>query len=328
MSATLTWYSSGFGAKTGTTATTFIQDIKTLMDSKAADPNFSWEVCDSNFVSANTRYLNMRPKSGAAGRILIVIWVTAPGVNNPVLLDQSPTIGGSNFYIAFFPNGNTASPSNLTTAGVVMGNDTGAVKVNGSNTDTSFYSASIQPFYFESAEAVWFGAQNPAALACWMFGAGWIVVDDLDDEYPAVVTFGTVSAQSWGTNILPWQTAYQNAGLSTQSALRTTYPTPSLQRCYWAMWNPSSAAWSSSPVGPNDILTDTGTNRVWFVAVQLLGNAKGEGPILKMRQIGFGPGTLGAFTPYQITGPVVVARQFNGATAGGAGYPWLVNFKL
>ena len=61
---------------------------------------------------------------------------------------------------------------------------------------------------------------------------------------------------------------------------------------------------------------------------QLLGVAKGEGFVIKLRQIAFGPGTVGPLTPYNTTGPVVAARQFNIATAGGNGYPWLTNFKL
>ena len=214
-SATLTWYNSGLATKTGTTGTTYLQDLKTLMDSKAADPNFSWEVCDSNFVSANTRYVNMRPKSGAAGRILLVNWITAPGVNNPVLLDQSPTIGGGVVYYAYFPNGNTASPSNLTTAGVVMGNDTGAVKATGGNNDFQFYGTSLQLWYFDSAEALVFGTQNPASGAAWMFGVGALAVDAADDAYGAVMVFGNTQANAWGTSMQPWQGTFLNAGFTT-----------------------------------------------------------------------------------------------------------------
>lgn len=89
-----------------------------------------------------------------------------------------------------------------------------------------------------------------------------------------------------------------------------------------------TGTWASHAVNTTDVLTDTSNSRAYFVPVPLLGQRKGEGFVLKLRQIAWGPGTTSPFTEYSTTGPVTRARQFNAATAGGNGYPWFTNFKL
>jgi hypothetical protein len=81
-------------------------------------------------------------------------------------------------------------------------------------------------------------------------------------------------------------------------------------------------------VSATDILTSTSVNKVWFVPSQILGQTKGEGFVLKLRQMGYGPGTVGAFTVYNTTGPVAAARQMSNHTAGLNSGAWLTNFKL
>ncbi len=324
MSATLTWYNSGLGTKTGTTVATLISDLVTLINSKSGDANFSWQVASSTTASS-PNYVVLKPKSGAAGRILLVAWTSAPAGNNAAILDAAPTT--NSLYGAWFPSGNVDTPSNLNaSSGTILGDDSSCTKVWAAMSVASVYAASFQPFYFDSAEAVFFGFQNPAVSTLYGGGAGALLVDASDNAYGAVFGGGLTNLNTFGasTSTFSWSTTKPNAGTATP-CVRTNYGAP--DRVYFAAYAPSGA-WASSAVGATDILTDTSNAKAWFVPVQLLGQTKGEGFVLKLRQFGFGPGTTGAFTPYNTTGPVVAARQFNAQTAGGNGFPWFTNFKL
>lgn len=325
MSATLTWYNSGLGTKTGTTVAALINDIVSLVNSYSGDANFSWQVASSN-TATSPNYVVLKRKDGSAGRILLAVWTSAPAGNNAAILDGAPT--ANSLYGAWFPSGNVDTPSNLTaSSGTILGDDTNCTKVWAAMPVASIYAASIQPFYFDSAEAVFFGFQNPASSTAYAAGAGDLVVDAADNAYGAVVGFGSSTLGNFGgnlTTIMGWLSAKPSAN-STLSCVRTNYG--SADRVYFMAYAPS-AAWASSPVSSTDVLTDTANAKAWFVPVQLLGQTKGEGFVLKFRQFGFGPGTTAAFTPYNTTGPVVAARQFNASTTGGTGYPWFTNFKL
>lgn len=325
MSATLTWYNSGLATKTGTAASNLITDMVTLINSKSGDANFSWAVASSS--TAGPLYIVLKRKNGTPGRILLVIWATAPAGNNAAILDQSPPT--NNLFIAFFPNGNVDTPSNLTAAsGTIMGDDTGAVKVQSMNVLTNTYTTSFQGFYFDSAEAAYFGFQNPASASCYFGGAGYLLVDSTDTEIAA--TFGAHNgvASNWGgtsTPLIPWSILPAPPAGGASACYRCNFG--GTNRAYFAAWTPSGP-WANQAVGANCILTDVSASKAYFVPNQLLGQNKNEGFLLKARQIAYGPGALGAFAFYQTTGPVVQARQFNAATAGGIGYPWLVNFKI
>lgn len=324
MAATLTWFNSGLGVKTGTTAAALIDDLVTLFNSKSADNNFAWQVASS----ANTGdplQITLKRKSGAAGRILLLIYTSAPASQPAVIFGQAPT--ANSLYGAFFPQGNVDTPSNLTAAGgTVMGNDTGAVPVWAGLNIVTIYTTSVQAFYFDSAEAVMFGFQNPETAACYMAGAGYLAVDQSDQEWAGVLSFGTSTVASFSSaaGVLPWTSTFPQAGTTTP-CFRTNYG--SSNRVYFQAWYPSGPQFTQ-PVGSTDLLTDTTISRSYFLPVHLLGQIKNEGFVLKLRQIGFGPATTAPFTPYNTTGPVVQARQFNAATAGGSGYPWFTNFKL
>ncbi len=323
MSATLTWASSGVGTKTGTTVAALISDIVSLVNSKSGDSSFYWQVASSNTASS-PNYIVLKRKDGSAGRILLAVWTSAPAGNNAAILDGAPT--SNNLYGAWFPSGNVDTPSNLTaSSGTILGDDSGCTKVWAAMLVSTVYAASFQPFYFDSAEAVFFGFQNPGGSSLYAAGAGYLLVDASDNAYGAVVGFGGSTLSSFGaTAIQPWSATKPNAN-STTSCVRTNYG--SSDRVYFFASVPSGP-WANSAVSSTDILTDTSNSKAWFVPVQLLGQTKGEGFVLKFRQFGFGPGTTGPLTPYNTTGPVVSARQFNAATAGGTGYPWFTNFKL
>lgn len=327
MSATLTWQNSGIGAKTGTTVAALIADIVSIVSSKSGDAAFAWQVASSN-TATSPNYVVLKRKSGAAGRVLMVVWTSAPAGNNAAILDAAPSV--NNLYTAFFPAGNVDTPSNLTaSSGTIMGDDTAAVKVGSAQTVTTIYGSSVQPFFFDSSEAIFIGFGNPAnVLSVYGVGAGYLLVDAADSEYAAVVSFGNNALHNFSspTGVLGWQATAQAAGTSSAGYARTNYG--SANRTYFSAYQPTGAGWASQTIGTSDIMTDTSLSRAYFVPVQLIGQTKGEGFILKLRQIGFGPGASGAFSVYNTTGPVVAARQFSPVTAGGSGFPWFTNFKL
>ena len=324
MSATLTWASSGAATKTGTTINTLLDDLDTLVTSKAGDASFYWQKA-SKSSAATPFYMVLKPKDGSAGRILLLCYTSAPADSNSAIFDAAATTNV--LYGAYFPAGNVDTPSNLTAAsGTIMGDDTGAVKVWSSMAIGTIYAASVQLFYFDSAEAMVFGFQNPAAAGEGFAGAGKLLVDSSDNAYSAVFSLGSGQTSSFGgvTAVWAFSTTFINAG-AANACLRTNYG--SSNRVYFQAWITSSA-WASSAVSSTDILTDTSNSKAWFVPMQMLGTTKGEGFVLKLRQIALGPGTTGPLTPYNTTGPVVQSRQANIATVGGNGYPWLTNFKL
>lgn len=323
MSATLTWRHAGLGTKTNTTNAALIDDLATLVNTKSGDANYKWQVASSNSATSPL-YLVLKRKDGSAGRILLVIWSSAPAGNNAAILDQAP--GTNSLYGAFFPAGNVDTPSNLaSSSGTILGNDAGAVKVWAGMSVSTIYAALVQPFYFDSEEAVYFGFQNPAANTPYLCGAGYLYVDNADQEYAAVMSWAATSAASFGTGaLMGWSTTANNAGSATACG-RSNYG--GTNRVHYFGWSPVGS-WPAQNVGPADILTDTSNTKAWFMPARLLGLTKGAGFALKLRQFGYGPSTTGPFTPYNTTGPVVAARQFNAATAGGNGNPWLTNFKI
>jgi len=326
MSATLAWASSGNGAKTGTAIANFIDDLDTLITSKSGDASFSWQTAGKN--NAGTPYwIVLSRKGGAAGRILIVCWTSAPAANNAAILDTAPTT--NQIYIAWFPAGTANTASNLTAAsGTILGNDSGCVKVASGPTVAAGYGANVVPFYFDSTEGFVLGLANPAVTTCFMLGAGDLLIDASDVVYGTSFATAALSVSSWGSAagapFLWTQTATPAGGVA--ATINTNYG--AANRRYYVAWQPSGV-WAAQAVGVNDILTNNALNQTWFVPVQLLGQVKGEGFVLKLRQIAYGPGTTGAFNGYNTTGPVVAARQFCNATAGNnVGAPWFVNFKI
>lgn len=327
MSATLTWYHAGLGTKTGTGIANFIDDFETLFNSKSGDSNYSWEVASKNSGST-PYYLVLKRKDGSPGRALVISWTTAPAGNNPVLLNGTPNTG--TVYYSFFPNATTDIPSNLTaSSGDIFDDDTDALQVYGQNALSTVYAANSQPFYFDCAEGIFLGTQNPAGASCYGAGMGWLVVDANDDAYPCVIRASDVGFNNFGSSSsspVSWTDVSLNPGSSTSLGyINTTYG--GSNSLYFMALRPTGT-WASHAVNTTDVLTDTSNSRAYFVPVPLLGQRKGEGFVLKLRQIAWGPGTTSPFTEYSTTGPVTRARQFNAATAGGNGYPWFTNFKL
>jgi len=325
MSITLTWRYSGVGTKTGTAIGNFFADLKTLMDSKAGDANFRWEVQASS-TGANPYYLWIRRKDASNGRILIVAYTSPPAGNNPSMFQTAPA--SNNPYVVWFPNGSAASPSNLSaSSGSVSGDDTGTTLAGSISPISSTYSTNYVPFYFESEESIWFGWQNPASATVYHAAAGKLVVDGSDNAYDATWGGHAQSMHNFsvaGSVPFAWSGSGFTAGTAGFSCRVNDGGTLKL---YFSAWSPSTN-WANVTPSSTDIMTDTTNSKAWFCPEILLGQTKGEGFKFKLRQLGHGPGSTGPAAVYNTSGPVEAARQFQINTSGSSSAPWFTNFKL
>lgn len=330
MSATLTWYNSGLGTKTGTAIGNYFTDFKTLIDSKAADSNFTWEVCASSLVGT-PYYLFLRRKDLSAGRLLLISWSSAPAGNNAAILDTAPTT--STVYIAWFPAGTANTPSNLTaSSGTIAGDDTGCTRCASAGAISTIYTTSFQPYYFDCVDGVAFCTGHTGNTNAYWVMAGNLVVDASDVAYGISYGPHSIAMPQFGANSstpLLYSSAGALAGAASTYA-KSNYASQSLgtntSAWYHAWICPS---WAATAIGSTDILSDTSTTDVWFVPVQLVNSyAKGGGFPLKLRQVAIGPQSLGTFSIYNTTGPVVQARCGTPAAASSTGCPWFVNFKI
>lgn len=327
MSATLTWKMSPLQTKSGTAIGDLFADLLAMFTANAGDSAYSWQVASSN-VGSTPYQITLKPKAGGDGRILLVAYTSAPAGVNPSLFDSTPNVSGTRIWIAFFPNGNVDTPSNLTaSSGAVMGDDSGCTKVAYLGILSSIYAANIQCYYADSAEGIYLFLQNPAASSVFGGGAGYLVVDTADDTARATALgqgashFGQVSGSSsqWG-----FTAGGVVAGGTGGSAIRV-YRGGASRDAFQAFF---ATGWAAQAVGVNDVLTDTTNSLAWFVPVFLLTGEKGAGFSMKLRQFALGPQSVGAFAKYYETGPTLVAQSVSAATASLSGAPWLTDVKV
>lgn len=327
MSATLTWHSSGLGAKTGTGNADIINDMEALVLANASDPNFKWEVADSE-NSANPMFLNLKRKDASDGRLLFVIWTSAPAGNNPAILDQAPQT--NTMFVAFFPDGNVDTPDNTNlsaSSGTIMGDDTNCTKVASVYFISSLYATGNQPFYFDCEDGMIWAFQIPSSSTMYLTGGGNLVVDAADDAYPMVI--GGASA-NWagfsGVNPpLPYNSAAISAGSFSAQCIQANYPLGTKGPFFRAFH--LSTAWGEN-TSSTDLLLDSGASKAYFEPTPLIGQVRGQGIKLRLRQIGHGPNFADDFATLSGTGPVVKAMQVNSYPSGVPGAMWLTNFKI
>ena len=333
MSATLTWRVAGPFTKTGTAVGNHFTDLRDLINTKSGDANYKWQVASSN-VGSTPYQITLKRKDGSAGRILIVHYSsgapTATGANS--IYDAGSVSVNSN-YIAWFPNGNVDTPSNLTAAsGTIMGDDTGAVKVGSMVNSGTAYTATQEWCYADSEEAClfWICATGNTGYG---IGAGNLVVDASDNAYGATLGTGNAQLTNMGSSTsqcLAWSTTYILAGSGNAACIRTNYG--SAGRMYFNAFGYNG--WAAQTLTADSWLANTGTSDYWFIPYLLCthatsSGAKGEGFPLKLRQLAIGPGvTGGPFTTISSTGPVVRAIYMLGRNAAESGAPWLLNEKI
>ena len=323
MSATLTWHYSGPATKGGTAVSNGFADMVTEISSNSADSNYKWEVASSN--TGSTPYtIVLKRKDASAGRILLCCFTSAESNYNAAIFNGA--VSTNRLYVAFFPSGNTDAVSNLTAAsGTMMGDDSNAIYVGHCADVAQWYATNFQFTYFENEEAMIFFFQNPAATTIYMCGAGYLLVDDADNVYPCTLAGGNSNMSNWGTTagVLAW-TNTELAPNGLTSRIRGNYGGDN--KLFFHAFSPSGNWCSVSSA--SSLMIDTGTSDVWFLPVQLLGQTRGEGLVLKWRQLAYGPPTTGAFATIQSTGPVTEAIQICSATGGDVSAPWATNFKI
>jgi hypothetical protein len=333
MAAVLTWFCSGISAsQSAANAAGLINDYEALFNTNFSNPASYWQVAGKN-VSGQTLWLVLKRKSGAAGRILMIWFGSAPAAANPTIFDTTPL--ANNGYIAWFPNATADTASNIdASSGVILGDDTAAVKCAPFSVISSIYVSGARCFYFETAESIFFGTINLAQSARpqYFCGAGNILVDAADNAYGGTYGPGTSGTAVNFSNTIPFPFAPTGVASGAQiGVIKTNYQ--SVNRSYFHAYGPGG--WAHSAVTSTDVLTNTSISKAWFLPVPLIGTTKGEGFVLKLRQIAVGPATIAQFQPYNIAGPTTVARQFNAAEQGnnttvnvGFGHPWMVNFTI
>lgn len=323
-SSTLTWHVSTTGTKTGTAIANFFADCNTLISSYSADANFKWVVASVN-SSTTPYYLVLKRKDASVGRIMVVSWSSAPANNHATILDGAPSNNAIHF--TWFPAGTADTPGDLTAAsGVLLGDDTGAVKCAPMGALATIYTTSYVPFYADCEAGILLCTGLTASTAAYMGGAGDLLVDTTDTEQGCSIgSFQSIA--SFSVNSSPpfaWVTTTLPAG-GASSLVRTNYGTANTP--YFMAFMPNGP-WANTVVGSTDVLSKTATNQAWFVPVPLLSQIKGGGFPLQFRQFGWGPATTAAFQSYNTTGPVTAAIQLCCYTSGGASYPWVTNFKI
>lgn len=324
MSSTLNWASSGNAAKTGTTVALFMADIVAMITAQAGNAAFNWQVAGSS-IAATPFTIVLSRKDASAGRIGIICLTSAFTNIQPVLWEQLPAI--NNVFIAYFPQGTGSTLSNLNaTSGTVCGVDTNAPFASSIDTVATVYGASVVPYYFDSYDAIYLQLNNPAATTEYTLGAGELVEDGSGTTYPSTLGTGTVG---WSTFNAPVQ--YQTpsakvlAGALPNSVQANYLGTKKQFYCPFSTLN----SWSNLTHSSVDsILADDANSKVWFAPVPLMSQTRGEGAILKFRQLGWGPGQTSAFFKYSTTGPVVQAQMMSNVTAGQVSAPYLTNFKI
>ena len=330
--ALLTWYESSLATQSAATAVGLVNDLNSLISANVGNANFTWEV--ANFQVATSPYsMVLKPKSlgpAATGpRILLLIYTSAPAGVNPDIFDASPTL--NELQVMYFPNSTTDTASNLTSAtGAVMGNDAGCVKsANMPAAATTMYASANRLFYFDSADALTFGCMNPASVSvAFAWGGGLCVQDYLGTAYGACWATAAAAPPSSSHLLGAWTPSSQSAGTSATALLRTNYG--SSNRAYFDAWQLN--AWLAQANGSaGDVMANLATSYAYFCPIPLMGQTKGEGIVLKFRQMAWGPTSTVAFQLYQTTGPVTAAVQACNATAGSstaAVVPWMTNFAV
>ena len=351
MASTLTWNTAVAGATSAAaTAVQFFTDLNTLVTAQAGNSAFAWQVGTLNTSNtlANPTYITLVQKSTIAASggiaanpgpvILICNYASAPSFYNTNTMDAVPAT--SQLQVSYFPSATTVTPAagalnvtGSTQAITTMGNDTNCVKMTNMVTGiATVYTVGYQLSYADSADCVYISMGPTASswAAQYAFMAGLGIVDYSGNVYGCCVHFNSSPTVN-STGIIQLWVA---SGTATESAaasdrvLRTNYG--AANRTYYDAF--VVPGWAAQTAGVTaDILQNNTNGYAYFAPIQLMGNAKGEGVVLKLRQIGFGPQTIVNYTNYYTTGPVVAASQLvacTGGTANASVIPWLTDFQL
>jgi len=323
MSSTLTWKNGGLGVHTGDTTSAYLLDLKTLIETHAGDAEFLWQV--ASFDNAGSPVtLVLKRKDLSVGRILILTYPSGVANNNPTIHDTAEYLNG--VQCTYFPAGNVDSPSNIdSVSGTIMGDDTGALLLSGAQALSGFYnSPSYLPFYFDCDAGIVFGSQANFSASLVVLGAGDLVVDTSDNAYACCFNLGSFSTFGGASTPVTWSSTVYTTGV-TSSRVNVDYDVLNSQYFFAFEMSGSWAAVAYASAA-SSVLIDTALNKAWFMPVPLVGHRKGEGLVLKLRQMAYGPSTGEAYATYD-DGTGVQAIACQSYSSGGAGPMWFTNFK-
>lgn len=331
MSATLTWRRTT-ATKTGTAVADLINDIVTAVNAVVSDADYKWEVASSN-NGGSPYYVVLKPKDGSAGRLLLVVYTSSPAGANSAIFDTSPATGY--LFVAWFPNGNVDTPSNLSaSSGTIMGSDTDVIKAVMVNAVSTLYGANLAVQVFDSEEAVILTFQNPSASTAYVAGGGKLMVDENDDAHDAVIGSHATGDLNNFAAVSTSSLFYYSSGLGTVQAGSTSPSLPGLIRSrmegssktYCRAYIP--AGWGSASFG-SSLMFNESTSKAYFEPVPLLNAVdKGVGIVAKLRQIALGPPSNSAYSVINSPALSPAAINLSGNASGATSFPWLVNFKI
>lgn len=313
MSSLLTWSAGYIGPALGVNnGANQISTLKAAFDVAAAASDFPWQVCSSDLVTADHRYVTLKRKSGGSGRIVFVIILTGTTQFNSTIqnLPTNPTL---NSIYCFYVGGATSdTPANIRGSGAIF---TG--QINGETTPVSpqmVPSATTTNTYLVYGNEDYVFVTHASDLGVvvapiYMCGLFLVSHDDL-----------TVRAGAFALSTLLSFSFLGNPSTSSAGAFAR---------------NPTTLAyehWGTENTVPTVLSTDRGRDlsnkRIYFYPIMMGTTLAGYGPAsaaFQMRQITLGPTALAANEIITDVGSVIRARSVGSNLPG---CYWLTNIRL
>jgi hypothetical protein len=209
-----------------------------------------------------------------------------------------------------------------------MGDDTGAIPLGGAI--SSFYTSSYATIsYFDSAAGVVAVVSYTNGSTSYVVGAGELFVDLSDNAFSGVLRNGIgVSSLNNGFAFLPWNVLDP---LDASRDIRIAINHGGAVHGFGLAYYPS--LWAYQQSGVDNVLEDSVNSKAWFAPIYLIGQRKGRGAELKLRQMAFGPGVTAPHAVYSISvggTPTVAAIAGSNGSGGSStyGFLWFTQFKL
>lgn len=112
--STLTWSDQYYGsAAAGTTIENSFAALYSSLDAADANADFPWEICSSDLASASTRYITLKRKSGAAGRILLLLGLTTTDGQWNTQIQLGTTAPSSALVVCYREGATSDTPANI-----------------------------------------------------------------------------------------------------------------------------------------------------------------------------------------------------------------------
>lgn len=185
--ATLTWSGQYSGsAAAGATIADCFAALNSSLVAAQAETDFPWTVCSSDLVHASTRYITLKPKSGASGRILFLFAVTSTDGQWNTNIQLSTAVPSSHLVVCYRSGATSDTPANIRNSSAAL--FTGEVQAD-STPVTNNVNATMTAgeFWDVAANDEMVVAFNTSSTHAWdtarrIFAAGKILVDPVSDD--------------------------------------------------------------------------------------------------------------------------------------------------